>query len=353
MKKENFSSVGEREDARLLILRCLSDAGGPLGAGRISEQLQAAGHRLQPRTVRLRLLALDREGLTRKLSRRLGRVLTDRGRDELQRAQLPARVGFMTTRIETLMHSMTYRFSAPQGTLAVNAALFPEHQLQAALECMYPVFQRRLAVGSLLAVARGGMRLAGVTVPDGQALVATVCSFTVNGVLLAEGIPVSSRYGALLEMRDGRPLRFVELIEYAGATLAPLELFVEAGRTSVRECARSGNGIIGVSFREVPAVAREALLRAVGRMEDDDLGAVLAVGHPGRPLLGVPVADGRCGLVVTAGLNPLAALREGGLPVSIRAQTALEARSAFVPIATLRNRFPWWPPPRSPGAPQE
>lgn len=331
---------------RHAILRTLEDSGASLGAGRLSAQMNAAGLRAQPRTVRLHLLRMDREGLTQKVSRRLGRVLTERGREELRRTDVPGKVGFVATRIEALMHRMTYRSRTHTGSVVANTAVIREDQLLSSIEYMYPVFQRRLSVGPLVAVARGGMRLAGMNVPQGHVMIATVCSVTVNSVLLSEGIPVTSRYGALLELRDSHPLRFVELIEYAGTTLAPLELFVQAGRTSVRECARSGNGVIGASFREIPAVAREELLRVRQELERDDLGGVLAVGHPGQPLLGVPVAEGRCGLIVAGGLNPLAAIHEAGVDTSFQSITGIEDRASFMPIGTLRNRFPWWPDPR-------
>jgi len=328
---------------RNAILRTIEDSGSSVGAGKLSSHLAAAGLRAKPRTVRLHLLRMDREGLTRKVSRRLGRELTERGRDELRHIDIPARVGFMATRIEALMHRMTYRSRTHTGSVVANTALIRQEQVQSAIECMYPVFQRRLALGPLVAVARGGTRLAGVTVPDGMIMLATICSVTVNGALLAEGIPVTSRYAALLQMRDGRPLRFAELLDYSGTTLAPLELFAQAGRTSVRECARTGDGVVGASFREIPAVARAELLRVRAELERDNLGGILAVGHPGQPLLGVPVAEGRCGLVVAAGLNPLVAVHEAAIDVAFQSLAAIEDRASFVPIATLRNRFPWWP----------
>ena len=62
-------------------------------------------------------------------------------------------------------------------------------------------------------------------------------------------------------LEHGQRLLVQNPVEAAEAFRSALELFVQAGRTSVRECARSGNGVIGASFREIPAVAREELLR--------------------------------------------------------------------------------------------
>ncbi len=55
----------------------------------------------------------------------------------------------------------------------------------------------------------------------------------------------SSRFGGLLEVRDREPVRFIDVIEYRGTTVDPLELFIGAGVTRVAQCAATGSGIIG------------------------------------------------------------------------------------------------------------
>jgi repressor of nif and glnA expression len=78
---------------------------------------------------------------------------------------------------------------------------------------------------------------------------------------------------------------------------------------------RTGNGLIGASFREVPADSRDHVLALAKQMERVGLGAVYLVGWPGQQLLEIPVSEGRLGLVVIGGLNPVAILEEKGIPV--------------------------------------
>jgi len=59
-----------------------------------------------------------------------------------------------------------------------------------------------------------------VTGPDEYA-VATICSVNVNGVLLAEGIPTTNRFGGLLQFIGGWLARFTQIINYDGTTLDP------------------------------------------------------------------------------------------------------------------------------------
>ncbi len=297
-------------DSKSAVLQALKEVGGSAGASRIREKLLTRGLDIQPRTVRLYLLQLDQEGLTRLVSRRHGRVLTGRGEQELAHANIVEKIGFIGPRIDSLVYQMNYDLLTQQGTIIANTALLSARDLAWATEVMRPVFRHRFGMGTRLGVVREGQVFAGTTVPAGMVLLATACSVTVNGVFLKHGIPVTSRYGGLLEVRQWRPFRFVALIDYGGTTLDPLEAFIRAKMTRVRDCARTGNGIIGVSFREVPTPALAEVARIKKAMNEQGLDGILAVGTPNQPLLDVPVAEGRAGLVIAGGLNPLAALHE-------------------------------------------
>ena len=324
---------------KVAILQALQELGGPAGASRLLDRISADGAHLQPRTIRHYLLQLDREGLTRFVNRRRGRELTPRGRDELGHANIIERLGFIGAKIDALGYRMTYRSAAGQGTIIANMAFISESFLARALEYMKPVFARHLCMGSKLAVVRAGQSLGGLTVPTGMVALGTVCSMTVNGILLAERIPVTSRFGGLLEMREDKPVRFLELLEYRGTTIDPLEFFINANMTKVRDCARTGSGIIGASFREIPTVALDEVQRLVRQMERQGLASVLAIGRPNRPLLHIPVAEGRTGIIVVGGMNPFAAMREAGAQVQIQSLAGLEEFSSFMPFYVVRDRF--------------
>lgn len=325
---------------KLAILRVLQDLDGPAGAARIAEHLSSAGADLQPRTIRYYLLQMDREGLTKPVSRRMGREVTVKGRDELAHGNIIEKVGFIASRIDALGYRMSFRNSTGTGTIIANVATIEKGYLARALEYMNPVFARKLGMGSRLAIAREGTELAGFKVARGTVMLGTVCSVTVNGIMLSERVPVTSRFGGLVEMRDGKPVRFVELIEYRGTTIDPLEFFINAGITRVRDCARTGTGILGASFREIPSVAVGDVDRIRKGMERHGLGGILAVGKPNQPLLDIPVSEGRSGMVVLGGLNPIAALREAGAKVTVHSLAGLEDFRSFLPFDTLRNRFP-------------
>jgi repressor of nif and glnA expression len=326
-------------DAKLAILKALREIHKPAGATRIQEQLLADGLELRPRTVRFYLLRLDREGLTRFVSRRAGRELTDKGRQELECANVIRKVGFIGSRIDSLVYRMTYDLHAGAGAIVANVALIPRDALVRALEVMRPVFIRRLGMGAKLAIAQEGENFGGALVPADRIALGTVCSVTANGILLKHGIPVASRFGGLVEIQDGKPVRFVALIEYSGTTLDPLEAFIRARMTHVRECVQTTSGVIGVSFREVPTVAVADVRRIREQMERQGLDGILAVGSPNQPLFGIPVAEGRTGLIVKGGLNPVAALHEANVPVTFHSLAEIEDIARFADFNAVTDRI--------------
>ena len=330
--------MGTKSDkAKLAILKVLEGASGPMGASRLASALLTMGLDLRPRTIRLYLLQLDEGGFTKLLSRRRGRAVTERGRQELARANVMDKVGIVSTKVDTLGYRMTFNIHTGEGKIIVNVCLIKKEDLSRAFAEMQSVYARHLAMGTKAVVIRDGQGLPDTQVPEDSVALCTVCSITVNGILLREGIPITSRFGGLLEMRDGNPVRFVEAIEYRGSTLDPLEVFIKADMTRVRNVVRTGSGIICASFREVPSVAVEDIHRLEPAMNAHGLGGILAIGKPNQPLFGVPVSEGYAGMVVIGGLNPIAAAHEAGVAISIRSLGGLQDFSSLREFSSYAN----------------
>ena len=65
------------------------------------------------------------------------------------------------------------------------------------------------------------------------------------------------------------------------------------------------------------------MYRLAALSEKAGLGGLFATGSPNQPLLDIPVGQGRVGLVVCGGLNPVAAVVEAGIPVASTAMSTL------------------------------
>lgn len=302
------------EEKRLAILRILREAEKPLGSSKIAERLSAVGYDISERTVRFHLLDMDKSGLTQNLGRS-GRTITQRGLSELDNAQAYEKVGYLSAKIDQMTYNMDFDLTSKTGTVVLNVSLIDQNQLPRSVPLIQDVFAAGYAMGNLMVLLRPGEHIGQVAVPDGSIGIGTVCSITVNGVLVAHGIPVHSRFGGLLELRDRKASRFVEFINYSGTTLDPLEVFIRSVMTDYSGATRTGNGLVGTSFREVPADSRDHVLELGQRLDQVGLGGVFMVGWPGRPLLDIPVSEGRLGLLVMGGLNPVAILEEQGVRV--------------------------------------
>lgn len=318
------TQTAERKE--LLILKVLDGASEPLGARVISRRLLDHGISLGERAVRYHLKLMDERGLTRLVSRD-GRVITEKGREELNTALVRDKVGYAITKIELLAFRTTFDPDSQSGAVPVNVSFFSKSKFERALQAMKPAFASGLCVSDRVAVAREGESLGSLVVPPGKVGLATVCSIVINGTLLKAGVPMDSRFGGIVQMRDNSPVRFVELIHYAGSSMDPSEVFIRAKMTSVRDVARTGNGKILANFREVPAVCRPLVEQVIAKLKAAGLGGLLVMGKVSEPVCEIPVEVNKVGMVLLGGLNPVAAAEEAGFEAENHAMsTAMEYR---------------------------
>ena len=316
------------------ILRVLSDSQEALGARIIARRLKDLGVELGERAVRYHLKLMDERGLTRLIGRD-GRLITEAGMEELKSALVRDKVGFAISRIELLAFHTDFDLDRHTGLVPVNVSFFSQENFRRALPAMAPAFEAGLCVSDLVAVAREGETIGELIVPQGKVALATVCSIVVNGALLKAGVPMDSRFGGILQIRNHRPLRFVELIHYSGSSLDPSEVFIMAKMTSVAEVARSGDGKLLANFREIPALCRPVAEEVVAKLNKAGLNGVLVMGSTSEPVSEIPVALNRIGVILLGGLNPVAAAEEAGIEAENRAMSTIMEYQGLIKFREL------------------
>ncbi len=304
------------------------------GSREIARKLTDYGIELTERTVRYHLRILDEKGFTEVCGKE-GRRITQRGREELSQALVSEKVGFVINKIETLAYLSDFDIGTKNGKIILNVTFFPENQFDAALRVMKGPFSSVFNMSDMVIVAQGGELIGDVPVPSGHVGFGTVCSVTINSVLLKAGVPVTSRFGGVLQVKEGEPSRFVALISYDGSSLDPLEIFIRSSMTDVRSAVASNSGKILASFREIPAVCIERARELKMKMGEDGLGGILAIGNPNQRLLEMPVGADKAGIVVVGGLNPIAAVEEAGIVTKSRAMSTLCEYSKLVRFSEL------------------
>lgn len=322
----------------LTILRILQKAEAPLSSSKILESLQAMGQESSERTIRHYFKILDDKGLTANLGKK-GRIITPLGHKELSKARIFDKVGFLQTKIDQLTFRMNFDLSSRSGTVILNITLISREILASAEPLIRKVYDAGYSMGNLMALFAPGERVGEFVIPEDMVGFGTVCSITLNGVLLAHGIPTHSIFGGLLELRNRQATRFVEIIKYDGTSLDPLEIFIRSGMTDYRGAVKDGYGRIGAGFREVPADSRDKVLALIKKLEEVGLGGFLLIGWPGQPLLEIPVAEGRTGIVVIGGLNPVAILEESGIKLQSRAMAGMVQYGKLFHYKEMRQRI--------------
>lgn len=313
----------EVERKVISILKILSESPQPLGARLIARQLTEQGVELGERAVRYHLKLMDERGLTRPAERWDGREITPLGVEELNNALVTDKVGFVLEKIELLAFRTSFNIEKRTGLVPVNISFFPKQRFAEALKVMKEAFKAGLCVSKLVAVAPEGERLGEVLVPKGKIGLATVCSIIINGSLLKAGVSIDSRFAGVLQIRNNRPLRFVNLIYYSGSTLDPSEVFIQAKMTDVRGVIRKGEGKVLANFREIPSQCQPSVEKVINQLKEAGLGGLIKMGNVSEAVCGIPIGLNRVGVILLGGLTPVAAAVEAGIEVENHAMSTL------------------------------
>ena len=306
--REVLAQHGERFEPILAVLR--DQPWKELVTSRdLMDSLSAQGLELSERTLRLHLAEMADVGLIERHGRR-GYRLTAAGTEITRELTVSRRLGGILYRMEETACQLTVDLEKGTGLVSINAYVIPESLLPTLCDEVEAVFKAGLAVGSRVLFAVPGEDILGREVPAGHIGLGTMCSLTLASVLMRRGVPTHAIFGGLLQVDGGKPQHFLEMIRYDATSLSPNEVFIRANLTSVSRAAKLGSGAITASFRELPMSALPAARAVMKDCENAGFPGIMQLGRPGQQLLNIPVHEGRVGMILTTGLNPLASLWE-------------------------------------------
>ena len=304
------------------ILRVLDKYGDIVGSIELSRELRSHGIELSERTVRHYLKLLDQMGMTKVQGKR-GRMITEKGKSEITKAFVTERINFVISKIDSLSYLTDFNVDTLEGNIILNISFFSEKKLKDVVRIAAPVFASPYVMSNRIILVKGGDRIGDVQVPRGCMGIGTVCSITLNGIFLKSGLPVTSRYGGVVEVEGGIPKRFTSLISYDGSSMDPLEILIKSGTTDVAGAVAGSNGRILASMREIPVASIREAEVLKEKMFHKGLGGSILFGKPNQPMLDVPVGIDKVGMLVVGGLNPIAAVEEAGISTESKAMSTL------------------------------
>jgi repressor of nif and glnA expression len=122
------------------------------------------------------------------------------------------------------------------------------------------------------------------------------------------------KYGGLLELTE--PPLFIELISYNGSTVDPHKIFISKNKTSVYKN-QSAKKILA-SFKEIPYVSREYAVYLLDILKNTGF-SIYKIGKPREVTYNAKADNYNFGVVAGSGLNTIAAIKENGIAIQVKA----------------------------------
>jgi repressor of nif and glnA expression len=219
---------------------------------------------------------------------------------------------FVNHRIEEYALKVTYRPEDDGGSIIYNASLIHHDDLDDLLRVLKDACRAGLCVSNRLRVVYPGETVGDVSVSGNMVGILTMCSITLDALLLRKGVPLNPIGGGIVEIQDRIPRRFTTIIRYESTTIDPLQVLISQEMTSVQGVMNRGNGSILANLRECHMETEALVGDVLDNLLDCGFTGVLDVGVPNAALLGVPVTPEYFGIAMVGGTNPIAAFRESG-----------------------------------------
>ncbi|MGN0177147.1 MAG: NrpR regulatory domain-containing protein [Methanobrevibacter sp.] len=149
---------------------------------------------------------------------------------------------------------------------------------------------------------------------DSKIGLATICSLSIDGILIDNGIMSTPKYGGLLELSE--PPLFIDLISYNGSTEDPHKIFLAKNMTSITTENESTK--ILASFKEIPYISRDYSVHILEILNNIGF-SIYKIGKPREVTYNAKADNYNFGIVTGSGLNTIGAIKEKGIDVEVKA----------------------------------
>jgi repressor of nif and glnA expression len=226
---------------------------------------------------------------------------------------------FVNQKIEEFAMQVTYEPREGKGKVIYNLSVIETRDLEKSLSIYKDAFKAGVCVSGRIRLVNSGEVIGDYMVPDGKTGIITICSSTLDGMLLRKGVPLNPIGGGVVEIDRRVPKRFTHIILYEYTTIDPLQVLIAQEITSVTDVMRKGSGTILANIRGCHMEAESLIGHVLDDLAGSSFTGILDISPPNTPALGVEVDPQYMGIVALGGTNPIAAIREAGIPVIIQA----------------------------------
>lgn len=217
-------------------------------------------------------------------------------------------ISFILNKISNLISQVNFDEETCEGEVITNISYINREYLDESLEILNKVYKSKpeYCIGNRYSI---------IDYPDNKVGLGTICSLTVDGILINKGITVTPGYSGVLDIY-GNNRRFIELISYMGSSIDPHEIFLKKNMEDILG-SLNNSGKILASVHSIPYIARDKTISVLESLKESGF-EVLKLGKPNEYMYNARIEKYNFGFVLSGGLNPIAAIKEKDIPVDIK-----------------------------------
>ncbi len=217
-------------------------------------------------------------------------------------------ISFILNKISNLISQVNFDEETCEGEVITNISYIDREYLDESLEILNKVYKSKpeYCIGNRYSI---------IDYPDNKIGLGTICSLTVDGILINKGITVTPEYSGVLDVY-GNNRRFIELISYMGSSIDPHEIFLKKNMEDILG-SLNNSGKILASVHSIPYIARDKTISVLESLKESGF-EVLKLGKPNEYMYNARIEKYNFGFVLSGGLNPIAAIKEKDIPVDIK-----------------------------------
>jgi len=217
-------------------------------------------------------------------------------------------ISFILNKISNLISQVNFDEETGEGEVITNISYIDREYLDESLEILNKIYKSKpeYCIGNRYSI---------IDYPDNKIGLGTICSLTVDGILINKGITVTPEYSGVLDVY-GNNRRFIELISYMGSSIDPHEIFLKKNMEDILG-SLNNSGKILASVHSIPYIARDKTINVLESLKESGF-EVLKLGKPNEYMYNARIEKYNFGFVLSGGLNPIAAIKEKDIPVDIK-----------------------------------
>lgn len=217
------------------------------------------------------------------------------------------KIPFLLSKSWNLIQQVDFDIEKKSGNIISNVSYVKKDDLEKALDIMEETYNNDPKY------INPYFKLVNHPDDDEKIGIATICSLSIDGLLINNGIISNPKYGGLLELSE-IPI-FIDLISYNGSTLNPHKIFLSKNMTNITQ---NNPKKILASFKEIPNISRDYAVYFLDKLSK--LGfSIYKIGKPRELAFNAKANNYNFGVVAGSGLNSIGAIKEKGIDIEVKA----------------------------------